>query len=58
MVTAGLRVNGIGTCADGAESDLDVGGRYRYSIKVNLPSGGTKDNALSRFQRRSLGDKI
>ena len=53
MVTVGLRFNGTGTCVGGAESNLDVGGRYWYSIKVNLPSGGTKDNALSRFQRWS-----
>ena len=51
MATVGLRTNGTGTCVGGAESDLDVGGRYWYSIKVNLPSGGTKDNALSRFHR-------
>ena len=51
MVTVGLRANGTGTWADGAESDLDAGGEYWYSIKVNLPSGGTKDNVLSRFQR-------
>lgn len=57
MVTVGLRANGTGTCADGAESDFGVGGWYWYSIKVNLPSGGTKDNALSRFQRWSLPEE-
>ena len=57
MATIGLRVNWTGTCVDGAESDLDVGGRYWYSININLPSGDTKDNALSRFQRWSLQER-
>ena len=44
MVTVGLRVSGTIACVDGSESDLDVGGGYWYSTKVNLPSGGTNDN--------------
>lgn len=52
--TRGRRENGIGTWLGGAERDVGAGGAYRYSIKVNFPSGGTKESALSRFQRCRL----
>ena len=51
-----MSVKGTGICLE-EEIVLVETGEYLYSIRMNSPSGGTNDNALSRVQRCNLSQE-